>query len=163
MTTEVPALHIALARAPVELALDLRRLNGDVLAVRLLFPDESQRANPQGLRNQRPDEAYGHHRRLSLPRDLLRCRNQSRIAAAAATAAVSEIHKQLPGHIRLPGKKNVVRGEAKEGTPGSAGVICPVAAADVKWQFRPRYLPRSVASALRGSRLTERVCGRARS
>lgn len=46
MTTEVPALHIALARAPVELALDLRRLNGDVLAVRLLFPDESQRAKP---------------------------------------------------------------------------------------------------------------------
>jgi len=40
VTTEVPALHIALARAPVELALDLRRLNGDVLAVRLLFPDE---------------------------------------------------------------------------------------------------------------------------
>ena len=40
VTTEVPALHIALARAPVELALDLRRLNGDVLAVWLLFPDE---------------------------------------------------------------------------------------------------------------------------
>ncbi|HUB37258.1 MAG TPA: hypothetical protein VMA72_00240 [Streptosporangiaceae bacterium] len=40
VTTEVPGLHIALARAPVELALDLRRLNGDLLCVRLLFPDE---------------------------------------------------------------------------------------------------------------------------
>jgi hypothetical protein len=40
VTTEVPGLHIALARAPVELALDLRRLNGDMLSVKLLFPDE---------------------------------------------------------------------------------------------------------------------------
>jgi hypothetical protein len=40
VTTEVPGLHIALARAPVELALDLRRLNGDMVSVRLLFPDE---------------------------------------------------------------------------------------------------------------------------
>jgi hypothetical protein len=39
LTTEVPGLQIALARAPVELALDLRRLNGDLLAVMLLFPD----------------------------------------------------------------------------------------------------------------------------
>lgn len=40
VTTEVLGLHIALARAPVELALGLRRLNGDLLSVRLLFPDE---------------------------------------------------------------------------------------------------------------------------
>jgi hypothetical protein len=40
VTTEVPGLQIALARAPVELALDLRRLNGDLLGVRLLFADE---------------------------------------------------------------------------------------------------------------------------
>jgi hypothetical protein len=40
VTTEVPGLQIALARAPVELAMDLRRLNGDLLSVSLLFPDE---------------------------------------------------------------------------------------------------------------------------
>ncbi len=40
VTTEVPGLQMALARAPVELALDLRRLNGDLLSVKLLFPDE---------------------------------------------------------------------------------------------------------------------------
>ncbi len=40
VTTEVPGLQIALARAPVELALDLRRLSGHVLKVSLLFPDE---------------------------------------------------------------------------------------------------------------------------
>jgi hypothetical protein len=40
ITTEVPGLQLALARAPVELALDLRRLNGDLLGVGLLFPDE---------------------------------------------------------------------------------------------------------------------------
>jgi len=40
VTTEVPGLQKALARAPVELALDLRRLNGDLLGVKLLFPDE---------------------------------------------------------------------------------------------------------------------------
>lgn len=40
VTTEVLGLQKALARAPVELALDLRRLNGDLLSVRLLLPDE---------------------------------------------------------------------------------------------------------------------------
>ncbi len=40
VTTEVPGLRIALARRPVELALDVRRLNGDALSVSLLFPDE---------------------------------------------------------------------------------------------------------------------------
>jgi hypothetical protein len=40
VTTEVPGLQIALARAPVEMALDLRRLNGDQLSVKLQFPDE---------------------------------------------------------------------------------------------------------------------------
>lgn len=40
VTTEVPGLQIALARPPVELTLDLRRLNGDLSSVRLLFPDE---------------------------------------------------------------------------------------------------------------------------
>jgi hypothetical protein len=40
VTTEVLGLQIALARAPAELALDLRRLNGNLLRVRLLFPDE---------------------------------------------------------------------------------------------------------------------------
>lgn len=40
VTTEVPGLQIALARDPVELTLDLRRLNGDLLSMRLLFPDE---------------------------------------------------------------------------------------------------------------------------
>jgi hypothetical protein len=78
VTTEVPGLHMALARAPVELALDLRRLNSDMLSVKLLFPDEASALTPQGLRNQRPDEAHGHHRRLALPRDLLRSRSQSR-------------------------------------------------------------------------------------
>jgi hypothetical protein len=40
VTTELPGLQVALARAPVELTLDLRRLNGDMLSVELLFPDE---------------------------------------------------------------------------------------------------------------------------
>jgi hypothetical protein len=40
VTTEVPGLQLALARIPVELALDLRRLNGELLSVKLLFPDE---------------------------------------------------------------------------------------------------------------------------
>lgn len=40
VTTEVPGLQLALARAPVALTLDLHRLNGDVRSVRLLFPDE---------------------------------------------------------------------------------------------------------------------------
>jgi hypothetical protein len=40
VTTEVHGLQLALARAPVEMALDLRRLNGDLLRVRRLFPDE---------------------------------------------------------------------------------------------------------------------------
>jgi hypothetical protein len=40
VTTEVPGLQLALARAPVALALDLRRLNADMLSVKLLFPDE---------------------------------------------------------------------------------------------------------------------------
>jgi len=40
VTTEVPGLHLALARAPVELALDLRRLNTNMLTVGLLFADE---------------------------------------------------------------------------------------------------------------------------
>jgi hypothetical protein len=41
VTTEVLGLQIALARAPVELGLDLRRLNGELLSVNLLFPDEA--------------------------------------------------------------------------------------------------------------------------
>ncbi len=40
VTTEVLGLQTALARAPVELALDLRRLNGDLLRGRLIIPDE---------------------------------------------------------------------------------------------------------------------------
>jgi hypothetical protein len=40
VTTEVPGLQLALARPAVELALDLRRLTGDLSSVRLLFPDE---------------------------------------------------------------------------------------------------------------------------
>ena len=39
-TTEVPGLSIALNRSPVELRLDLRRLNGETQQVSLLFPDE---------------------------------------------------------------------------------------------------------------------------
>jgi hypothetical protein len=40
VTTEVLGLQMALARSPVELVLDLRRLNGDLLRVRLFFADE---------------------------------------------------------------------------------------------------------------------------
>lgn len=40
VTTEVPGLQIALARNPVELTLDLRRLGGEMMTVGLLFPDE---------------------------------------------------------------------------------------------------------------------------
>jgi hypothetical protein len=40
VTTEVPGLNLALARAPVELALDLQRLNADPMSVQLLFADE---------------------------------------------------------------------------------------------------------------------------
>jgi hypothetical protein len=39
-TTEVPGLPIALSRSPVELRLDLRRLNGETQQAGLLFPDE---------------------------------------------------------------------------------------------------------------------------
>jgi hypothetical protein len=40
VTTEILGLQIALARNPVELTLDLRRLSGDMMTVGLLFPDE---------------------------------------------------------------------------------------------------------------------------
>jgi hypothetical protein len=40
VTTEVPGLAIALARAPISLDLELQRLNGETLRVRLPFPDE---------------------------------------------------------------------------------------------------------------------------
>ncbi len=40
VTTEVLGLQIALARNPVELTLDLRRLGGEMMTVGLLFPDE---------------------------------------------------------------------------------------------------------------------------
>lgn len=39
-TTEVPGLSIALARAPVKLALELHRLSGKPQQVEMLFPDE---------------------------------------------------------------------------------------------------------------------------
>ncbi len=39
-TTEVPGLQLALARAPVTITLELRRLNGEVLQCELPFPDE---------------------------------------------------------------------------------------------------------------------------
>ncbi len=40
VTAEVPGLAAALGRRPVVMALDLQRLNGDVLVASLLFPDE---------------------------------------------------------------------------------------------------------------------------
>lgn len=40
VTTEVPGLALALKRAAVDLDLELTRLNGEVLDVRLAFPDE---------------------------------------------------------------------------------------------------------------------------
>lgn len=40
VTTEVPGLAIALNRAPVTLPMQLRRLNGEVLASEITFPDE---------------------------------------------------------------------------------------------------------------------------
>jgi hypothetical protein len=39
-TTEVPGLQLALARPPVTIALELRRLNGKILQCELPFPDE---------------------------------------------------------------------------------------------------------------------------
>ncbi len=39
-TTEVPGLQLALARAPVTITLELRRLNGAILECELPFPDE---------------------------------------------------------------------------------------------------------------------------
>ena len=39
-TTEVPGLQLALARAPVTITLELRRLNGEILQCELPFPDE---------------------------------------------------------------------------------------------------------------------------
>lgn len=38
--TEVPGLQFALARPPVELTLELRRIQGQYISARLLFPDE---------------------------------------------------------------------------------------------------------------------------
>jgi hypothetical protein len=40
VATEVPGLQIALARPPIELTLELQRLNRDLSSIRLLFPDE---------------------------------------------------------------------------------------------------------------------------
>ena len=39
-TTEVPGLQLALARPPVTITLELRRLNGEILQCELPFPDE---------------------------------------------------------------------------------------------------------------------------
>jgi len=76
VTTEVPALQLALARPPVELTLDVQRLNGSLSSVRLLFPDGSQRARPKSPRNHSPDQAHRHRRRMALPRDLPRRRDR---------------------------------------------------------------------------------------
>jgi hypothetical protein len=40
-TTEVPGLQLALARPPVTITLELRRLNGEILQCELPFPDEA--------------------------------------------------------------------------------------------------------------------------
>lgn len=40
IVTEVPGLQFALARPPVELTLELRRIRGQYISARLLFPDE---------------------------------------------------------------------------------------------------------------------------
>lgn len=40
VTTEVPGLAAALGRPPVIMALELRRMNGQMLNATLLFPDE---------------------------------------------------------------------------------------------------------------------------
>lgn len=39
-STEVPGLHLALARPPITIALELRRLNGQALQCEVPFPDE---------------------------------------------------------------------------------------------------------------------------
>jgi hypothetical protein len=48
-TTEVPGLQLALARPPVTITLDLRRLNGEVLQCELPFPDEVSALVLKGL------------------------------------------------------------------------------------------------------------------
>jgi hypothetical protein len=48
-TTEVPGLHIALARPPVTIALELRRLNGQALHCEVPFADEVSALVLKGL------------------------------------------------------------------------------------------------------------------
>jgi hypothetical protein len=47
--TEVPGLSIALARAPITLALDMHRLNGEARQAELSFPDEVSTLVPKSL------------------------------------------------------------------------------------------------------------------
>jgi hypothetical protein len=51
-TTEVPGLLMALSRAPVILAMELRRLNGETLQIELPFPDEVSALVLKGLATQ---------------------------------------------------------------------------------------------------------------
>jgi hypothetical protein len=48
-TTEVPGLQLALARPPVTITLELRRLNGEILHCELPFPDEVSALVLKGL------------------------------------------------------------------------------------------------------------------
>lgn len=49
VATEVPGLAVALARAPLSLELELHRLNGETLTIRLSFPDEASALALKGL------------------------------------------------------------------------------------------------------------------
>jgi hypothetical protein len=56
-TTEVPGLQLALARPPVTITLELRRLNGEILQCELPFPDEVMKSLATTVRSKDTDVA----------------------------------------------------------------------------------------------------------
>lgn len=76
VATEVPGLAIALARAPISLDLELRRLNGETLRVRLPFPDEVSALTLKGFVTRVRGQGNRYSRHLALPGDGFRCGHQ---------------------------------------------------------------------------------------
>lgn len=70
--TEVPGLQLALARPPVTIALDLRRLNAEVLQCELPISDEVSALVLKKPRNHGPVQRHRHNGYLAMSGDRLR-------------------------------------------------------------------------------------------
>ncbi|HXL95993.1 MAG TPA: hypothetical protein VN969_44340 [Streptosporangiaceae bacterium] len=80
-STEVPGLQLALARPPITIRLEMRRLNGEAVQCELPFPDEVSALVLKSL------ATTGH---LAMSGNSLRCRPET-----------CRLHKTCPGRERL--------------------------------------------------------------